>query len=284
MIRIKHTTLLSLLITLTIGAVIVGCDNTLSTFDDQQGFYSIYGALDLDEDVNYIRVKDLSEPLHENAGRELEAEVTLENLDRQESEVLEDSVVEFDGIYTHNFRTTMAIRPDERYRVRVEGPGEESTEAITKAPRRSESRINPVSPDCSTNVDIIFENVENPSDIVVTIGFRLQRSDFQFSYQPRERENSNSVRVEFIPKHLIDNTLPQDRGDVWCHNLSSDSLYVNYTHYSPGFFENISSDTLDIPGGASRFGAVYDRAVRFHLDTVNVCNPICPPLDPVNSD
>lgn len=280
----KYPALLSLLATLAVGAVLAGCDDTLSTFDDRRGFYSIYGALDMDKEVNYIRVKDLSEPLEEGAGRDLQVEVTLENLDRQETEVLEDSVIVFEGVYTHNFRTRMTIRSGERYRLRVEGAEGASTEANMRAPHRTEPRMEPVAPTCTTSVELIFENVPDPSNLNVSVGFQLQNTLFQHRYFPEEGGDPDEVTVEFTPKTVINNSLEEEGIDVWCHNLSSDSLYVNFTHYSPNFFENIAADTVDVPGGASRFGAMYDKAVRFPLDTVNVCTPICPPRNPVNPD
>lgn len=279
----KYPALLSLLATLIVGMILAGCDDMLSIFDDRRGLYSIYGALDMDEEVNYIRVKDLSEPLEENAGRDLQVEVTLENLDRQETEMLEDSVIVFEGAYTHNFRTRMAIRSGERYRLMVEGPEGVSTEANMRAPHRTEPRMEPVAPTCTTNVELVFDNVPDPSNLSVSVGFRLQNTLFQYRYSPEEGENPDEVTVEFSPKTVINNSL-EEGINVWCHNLSSDSLYVNFTHYSPNFFENIDADAVDVPGGASRFGAMYDKAVRFPLDTVNVCNPTCPPRDPVNSD
>ncbi len=279
MIRFKNATSLSLLVSLLIiGGMIAGCDNTLEPIDQRRGFYSLYGALDMDNEVNYIRVKDLNVPLRKGSGEELDAEVRLTNLDRQVTEVLEDSVRLLEGIYTHNFRATMDIRQGERYRVEVESPEGETTAATAEAPVRTDTEMEPKVPDCFTNFQLVFDRIRNPDNIVISVGFEFRDEIFSENFRPVEREGSDEVVVLLRLKRMLDNQLFDAGYNAYCHHLSSDSLYVEYTHHGPDFYEQIETDTLDIRDGAGRFGIKYEGAARFPVDTVNVCEPFCPPF------
>lgn len=98
----------------------LSCDNSLDPLDEEKGAYSIYGYLNLYKDINYIRVKNLNITYLQDSTN-IDAEVTLENIYSGATEILEDTIVVFDSLKTHNFCRTMDIQPHIEYRVSVEG-------------------------------------------------------------------------------------------------------------------------------------------------------------------
>lgn len=257
--------------------VFTGCDNTINPLDEDRGHYSIYGALDLNSPSNYIRVKDLNAPLTAAATRELDVTVTFENLDNGDSDILEDSVVRFEEIYTHNFRVTLPVNPQTGYKVKVEGEnGLVSATATT--PARAATNVIPEMEDCETPVNIAFEPVESLVHLEVSLGFYYNNNLLWGRPDLRQStSNPNEIIARFTPLRYINDVLDPmgEEPTYWCHELSDDKFEVEYTHYGPDFFEHTLSDTVNIPGGAGQFGAYYEDAFTFSIDTVNVCFPFC---------
>lgn len=252
-----------LLTALLVASGMSACDYSIAPLDEGRGNYSIYGYLDLNEPHSYIRVKDLKQPNTQEATLEIDYSVTFENLETGESEVLEDSVVRFPVAYTHNFRTTLDITYDTPYRVTVEGPSGKSAYATTRTPGRLEREVGPTGAPCNRTVRISFFPIENRNALVLDAGFEL---DGELIWQPVTYDFTSPSGVsvfDFSPEELI-----ADAGyDIPCSRLDSDLIHVRYTHYSTDFFERINTDSLDIPGGAGRFGALEREQFTFTIDT-----------------
>lgn len=251
---------------------IVACDNTLDAFDEEKGLYSIYGYLNLDEDINYIRVKDLNSTLSENIGEDIDANVTFENLKTGTTQTLEDTVVEFDGVKTHNFWTTMDIEPDTKYQVSVERSDGRQTSAIATTPYKARTNVNPIAANCTTQVNVNFQPVRSKFGLSVELGFYYKQDLFWVRVNNLLIERENSVTLSIMPIDLISDPF---EGRLLCEQLSDDSFEVRYTHYGPDLFKDTVSDTLRIPGGSGRFGAYYKDAFTFPIDTTSLCPPYC---------
>lgn len=260
------------------GALLLGgCDNSLSPFNRTDGFYSIYGHLDLYEAHNYIRVKDLNSPLRGDSTRKFPGTVTFENLDTGNSEVMEDTVIRFDDVYAHNFRTSLPMRPGDRYRVRAESPSGETAYAAATAPRIAGREVKPTGENCVTPIRMAFRPVESHTNLSVEIGIEYNNKRFWATGTTHEGDEPGETLVSmspitqiFTPQIVIDNALEGLDLEVECYMLDTVRLYVRYTHYGPDFFEKIESDSLDIPGGIGRFGALYRDSFSFVIDTTRV--------------
>lgn len=259
-----------------------GCDNSVSILDRDLGVYSVYGSLNIHENVNYIRIKDLNARLVKDSTRSIDATVTLKNLQKGTSEVLKDTVVQFDNLYTHNFRSTMEITPATTYRVTIEHPNKETVRATATTPRIADTSVEPKHADCETPITVTFAPVRDPNDLDVAIG--IQRSGgmrwvFSFHASPSTDASDDTVHLSFTPLNVLDAIfkLNPNRADhpVWCHELDSDEITIRYTHYGPDFFGNTPSDSLNVPGGIGRFGGMYDDSFSFPIDTTNICAPFC---------
>lgn len=272
---------LAILLIVAVASLISGCENNISVLDQETGLYSVYGALDINADTNYIRVRNLNTPLVGDSTRTLEATVTFENSRTGTSMVLEDSIVQFEGVYTHNFRTTADITPNTEYRVTVEHPDGRTAQATATTPAIAKTSVDPRGGDCETPIRITFDPVASAGQLDPELGFNYGGTR---RWTPTFRPQTTGVApgqvfLQFTPKQLLDAVFKPDSPfggkEVWCHELDSEDLYVRYTHFGPDFSEDSSSDSLNVPGGIGQFGGFYEDSFEFEIDTANVCAPFC---------
>lgn len=246
----------------------------MNPFDEEKGLYSIYGYLDLDKEVNYIRVKDLNATLTTNSTDNINATVTLENTDKNIVETLQDTLVKFEGIYTHNFRTTMEINPVTSYKITVERSDGKSVTATATTPQIADVNWGPTNDYCQFPVEITFEPILDKYDLEVAIGFDYE--DIRYWVYPEiTHVEGELIKYRFTPDSIIRSM------EIECHQLDDDKLFIEYTHYGPDF-DSTGSDTLDTPTETVKFGALYEDSFTFPIDTTNIpCPPICSPSDTV---
>lgn len=268
--------LLKVIYFIVFTAVISGCDNTMDPFDEEKGLYSIYGYLDLNEEVNYIRVKDLNKPLPTDSTDTIDATVILENLNNNTKEILQDTLVQFNDIYTHNFRTAMEITPGTSYQITVERSDGKSVTATATTPHVADVSLEPTGQDCITPIEMTFKPVSGRYDLDLSIGFDYNEIRYWVSPDADHFEEE-LVIFRFTPLNILDKIFyppGPDSERVWCHMLDHDNLFVRYTHYGPDF-EDTGSDSLDIPGETVKFGALYEDSFSFPIDLVQICPPLC---------
>ncbi len=265
-----------------------GCENALQPLDRDNGVYSIYGILDLKKEENFVRVKDLNRTLLEDTAGTIDATVVIEDLQTGNSDVMQDSIVTFDGVKTHNFYTGMEILPDTRYRVSVERSDGRTVTAEAITPSIANTDVDPVMETCKTPIYVTFNPVEDRNDLGLSAGFNFKGKLHWVSLRediatgPGDIDKSEKTEIfSFTPKSILDlftgNTGLFSSGaeELWCHQLDNDQFYIRYTHYGPDFFDNTTSDSLQIPGGTGRFGALYNDTLNFKIDTTNICKPNC---------
>ena len=256
-----------------IGFLAGACDNSMDPLDTQKGTYSIYGALNIEKSENYIRVKNLNNSFAQEDAKILGADVTLEDLDRGVAQPLEDSVVVYDGVYTHNFKTTMDILPDTPYRVTVDGDEGTTVRATGTTPKIASSSVNPTKEDCRTSIAFTFEPVSGSIQLSIGVHYGSLRF-YTKRYSPQE--DSERVRFFLTPEELLKKALGKNlAGDdvedpVRCHDLTNNTVVVKSVVYGPDFFGKTPTDSLSIPGGAGRFGGFYRDQFSFQIDTTDV--------------
>lgn len=270
------------IIMLIIVMAFSACDNSLDPLDKDKGGYSLYGYLNLYKDVNYIRVKNLNTSLEQDTTGEIDAEVTFENLDNGLTETLEDTIVEFEGIETHNFKTTLDIRPETKYRVEVKRSDGKITSATATTPPIAETDVDPIGANCITQFDLSFEPVQGQLALQADIGFSYEGKIYWVRANRFLYESGEKVIISVTPFRILEGIFAAppgpngsyQEGEVFCHELDNDTFDVRYTHYGPDLFTNTISDTLQIPGGAGRFGALYRDSFSFKIDTTRLCPPL----------
>lgn len=273
--------ILALVLLVSVVVLFPGCDNSVNILDRDTGLYSIYGALDIYADVNHIRVKNLNTPLVGDSTRTIGATVTLKNLRTGTSEILRDSIIQFENVYTHNFRTTLEIMPDTEYRITIEHSDGRTARATATTPHIAETDAVPEGEDCETPIRVQFEPVASPNAIEAELGFDyggLQHWTPVFKTRSSD-SNPDLVFLQFTPKQLLDAVFKPDSPlggkEVWCHELDNNKIYARYTHFGPDFGGDTPSDSLNVPGGIGVFGGFYEDSFSFPIDTTNVCAPFC---------
>ncbi len=252
--------------------IITACDNTIDPFDDSAGIYSIYGYLEIGETPNYIRISDLNEPMIDNPEQGLDAVATLENLESGEQQTLPDSVVQFEDIYTFNFRSDLEIKPETTYRLTVERSDGAQSETYATTPEIPEPQVFPTGENCETFVNVIFPGVTEPMLFRASVGFDYN-GERRWVNPVLRQTSQDDIVLAFTPIQILDLYFqPEVTGQkVWCHELDSDQLYVRYDRLGPDWYGSIDeSDTLDVVDGSGRFGGLYRDTFSFEIDDVDV--------------
>lgn len=264
------------LLFLVLSGMLASCDNSIDAFQDDKGSYSVYGNLGVNQDTNFVRVYDLSTPLLTDSTRELDAQITLTNMETGQMQVLQDSIIRFDSIYTHNFFTTLDINYDTGYRLTVRGSDGKELSVTTTTPQKANTLIRensiqliikwfPVTPEGIFRYSI--------SKTSFNLGNNNKKEGVCFFYDLEGRlqvapgfcsiimEDPVNFRRLFIPKALftlINNGTEKD---------TTFQFYIAYYHYSPDAFRPITTlDSLAIPGGAGSFGSYYKDTVKVNSE------------------
>jgi hypothetical protein len=100
---------------------LLGCDEEVNPFIEEDRYFTLYGYLDTAADTQFVRVIALRRSLVEEPFGPLDARVTLVPLPDGPSVTLRDSLVQFaDGRYGHVFYAPLRVFPGWTYRLDVE--------------------------------------------------------------------------------------------------------------------------------------------------------------------
>ncbi len=252
----------------------ISCDNSLEPVDNN-GIIAFYGALDLDKETNFIRVRDLNAPFTTEATRELNFEVTLKNLDDGSLETLGQRRREYEGLYQYNYVVNQPIAPDTRYKFKVTRPDGHFVSKTILSPTYPVPVAEPVNQDCYTPIQVSFDPV-NGSSFTYKIGFSLSGSIYWGArqYLLSADSTTTSLSLTFIPVDEL-KLVPFTRAMLRCTDLVSEYFYLSYAHYSKGFAESIFIEEFDIFESTQRLGAYYEDTLAIPIDTSRVCPPDC---------
>ena len=229
--------------------VIYGCkERTINTFEEDAGFYSVYGALDAESDLNFIRIKNAQTPVALDSLNPFNGTVTIESLENETTAVLNDTIIDFSGYPTHNFILRENLQPKNSYRLTVTGPGGKSVSSTATVPGITDASVTPSENIfCHQQLEFSFKNVVYPEHVRMEVGFGSNEIDWAeigIVDQLRHRDDRNEMYVEMSILNLLvevyppnpsinnRNTNPRNlRSNVECNDVSQ--LHVRYTHYGP---------------------------------------------------
>jgi len=295
----SHVKGLYIFVIIIISGIVFGnaCDDrTIDPFEEDEGTYSIYGVLEVNQNPNFIRVKDLNESFLPDSNAVLDAIVIFENTQNGNAQALQDSIIRFGNFLTHNFKVTQSITPSTEYRIEVTGANGEVVSSVANTPSITDASAIPGNDvNCMTSVTFSFKNVVRPEEVLMEVGFFYDGRLFwgsigtvdDLEYRPGEDE----MFVRMRPKDLLIEVFPPagladfiTRGgdprnfpaDFLCDELDSDTVLVRYQHLSKEW-ENFQPDTdagefdpttsLDVNNGLGFFGALLEDTLRFTVDT-----------------
>ena len=244
-----------------------GCDTTVDPFAEETGVASVYGVLTLSEGPSFVRVKDLNAPLIGDSTRVLDATVTLTNRETGATETLSDSVVAFDGVYTHNVRADLDLQEETTYRITVE-QSRGRARATATMPASTRVDVRPEGPvACTGQVRIRFQNVPGPRFVRAEVGLPWRNEihwiDLETSQSgsaPVGRVTPSAALREVVPESVL---LSVGRPEEYC-SLLFGPLRIAYTHLGPDWpADSVVADPFAsrVENGLGVFGGI-------HRDTV----------------
>lgn len=252
---------------LTLLTILAGCDTSLQPFANDTGLYSVYGYLTLSGNVHHIRVRNINRPASADSTRVLDATVTLTNQATGARETLADSIVFFDGIYTHNFRTEQDLKPETSYRILIERSDGRTARATATMPPITDLDVLAREPvDCLEGPTLKFRNVSPGGKVQISIGVPW---DDGFQWVHRDVP----AQTGFVAWRVVREVLPPDvlrsvdhDSTKFCTFLEEDHFRLAYTHFGPDWPSDSVLTTpvaSNIENGLGLFGGV-------HQDTVNI--------------
>lgn len=118
----------TLLLIVCVIFLYTGCDPSFEAVKQNDRHFSVFGYLNASADTQYVRIEKLRDGMPGDTPSDLEAKVSLTNVTTNQTVTMQDSVYEY---YlrgkAHNFYTTMDVSPNQKYRLKVNGEGGNSS-------------------------------------------------------------------------------------------------------------------------------------------------------------
>lgn len=266
----------------------VSCgERKISPYETERGIYSVYGALNMNDSLHYIRVRDLRVPLASDTAINIDADVKFEDLQSGTRKILQDSIVEFSANITHNFALKENLVERRPYRITVTRSDGNSVSSVATTPGITSASVTPSENlGCYQPMVIRFDNVLPSEQIRFEV--RIQGLDEIRWLEltricPLKRiQGENTLILEVIPLDLIGAVFPRPGtnevscnfgiADIECDDLDSEIIRFDYLHLGPEW-QNVypiypvdPEDISDINNGLGFFGAYRDGSFNF---TVN---------------
>lgn len=272
---------------LTMSIVLVsGCDNRIDPIGGDAQL-SIYGALSLSTDHQYVRVRDLTSPLTPDATRQLDVEVTLERLRDGARFPMRDVVILFDSVHTHNFYRNIALEPEAEYRVVAEHADGRTTSATARMPPILQEETSPPLSGCRDEVQVRLTPITDIRTLDIALVYEHNGEAIRVEPGPTTTElftlrpEDGSAVLEFVPEVLLDYTIPsQDDPDTRfvnetrCSVLDDDRIRILYLQYGPQWLsDGAPARTFDptesrtVTNGLGFLGGIRRDSTFVRVDT-----------------
>lgn len=240
--------------------VVLGCESSVEPIANTGKEYSIYGSLDIDANSNYIRVYDTKKLLTPEDTKELNVNVIFTDLSNGDSYLLEDEVIKFENIYTHNYIIESPLDFDTRYKITVEDEDGFRDSLITRSPKKAEIVRVPGEPIsvCSDRFRVEVRNIrlKYGEDLHYAIGFLYKNQWHWYGGLAPEMsldENNDVVRLGWSPGGIMTAAFGLDAQHVvdWkCTDMQSGTMRFKYTHV--GYMEDnpdaeLQIDSTEVP-------------------------------------
>lgn len=287
-VKVYHSLIAMILVWLIL---IFGCiDRNIDAFEENAGFYSIYGSLNVDEHTHYIRINNVQIPVISGAETDFDGTVRFLDLYTEANIQLQDTVVNFSGFITHNFILNQSLELDRAYQLIVERTDGSKTVSSVTTPGKAIVSIEPNEDVfCHAQIEFRFQNVKKPEHVNMEVGLSrfegiIEWSEIGLVDRLKHRMKDDEVSVVMSPKDLLVEVFPPDRIPAWanprtliprvsCNDLYSNIVHVRYTHfgpewdiYSPGFFPIDPLEWQDVEGGLGFLGAYREGSATFTIN------------------
>lgn len=268
------------------------CERSVNPFEDNQGIFSIYGALEVGEEQNIIRVRNLLEPFQADSSFPFDATVTFTDLQSGTTTQLRDTVVTYEVGQTHNFILEEELELDSQYQITVERSDGEQVTSIATTPGLTEVSFAPFQfITCETQIDFRFHNVKQSELVQMEIGATYQ-GDVHWAemdlvgdieYDPQLEVH----RVEMSPRNLLVEVFTPVLPDnpyydpytlfptVGCDELDNNTIMIRYKHFGPEWQTGrpIEDGEIDTDSGVIENGLGFFGAYRMDTFSFDISEP-----------
>jgi hypothetical protein len=176
----------------------------------------------------------------------MNVKMTFTNLENGQSELMEDQIVEFDGLYTHNFKIDMPIEFDTRYRIELQDGEGVSSDITTVATKNAAIDVLTDTAKCGSNYRVQLSEVDlNAGErLDVEVGAKVGNT---WLWTNRVTNNSydqstNTLSFVFSP-YDISVFLFGIFDAIDCSEFSSDKIRFKFTHI--GYMEGNDHHSID---------------------------------------
>ena len=279
--------------------VLISCDTSRSIdpFEDESGSYSIYGAIELGEDNNFIRIRDVSVPFLADSGLGYEnVNVHLEEVESGREIALRDTIVNYNGNYTVNYLIEEDLQPRVAYNFTIGNEYGEAVNSIFTMPGVNTHRINQNRVlDCYHPIRFTWDNVIAPEYILVEVGVTYQGQRYWGEVQrvdePDHVPGSNRMEMQLTVRQLLVDIFPPPIGgeggtsipvELWppmveCNELDNNEIHFRYIHFGPDWqqFEETDYyifdflDSGEIENGIGFLGGLRRDSFSFFVEDMN---------------
>ncbi len=299
----KNISRCSLLIICVLTLLIfqVGCDDrTIDPFEDRVEVFSIYGALDLANSINNVRVKRTSTFLLQDSAEIEPFEVLFTDLQNNSTVELNPEIINFNGNYTFNYPIDYPLQSDSRYQIVMTDSEGQQSKVIARMPGVAVPSVDTLginnfgplffeNTECTTEHEFVFSNVKEGEQIFMFSGIKhngqLKWARTRTVDRPTRLANTDSLTALLSVRHLLFDHFPLNDeryvhvnprfwpATVDCDELDSNEILIRYFHFSPDWEaingEDISTDFLFDSGvvenGIGFLGGMYTGEYRYHF-------------------
>lgn len=265
------------------------CDRVINPFEDENGTYSVYGALNVEEDSHRIRVRNVTIPFLSDSLKGYEDIAVFFNYPDGQTVQLEDTVINFNGNYTYNYLLDGTLEPDSEYSLRLEFDDQEAT-SIISTPGISNGDSTPdQSNGCAQTIRIFINNIKQPEFTLVDVGVEHDGKRKWASVGAVDEfdhiEGTDRMEVELTVTNLLVDIFPPPpeatigipprfwRPTVECDELDLNTMYFRYIHFGKeweifrdtDFLDDVFIDSGDIENGIGFIGAIRTGEFSFNF-------------------
>ncbi|MBO6794955.1 MAG: DUF4249 family protein [Balneolaceae bacterium] len=278
-----------------------GCENrAIDPFEDRTDVFSIYGALNMQDSVNTVRVKNTQTYLLQDSADIKPMTLSFENMESGNTDVLDPMIINFNGNYTYNYPIREDLKPEQKYKITVTDPDGKRSTAVATMPGitipavdtlgiNNDTGFGEPDTECFTEHTFLFTNVKEDEQIFMFSGIEYNGRKIWARTRtvdaPTRIANTDTLSALLSVKHLIFDHFPlsDERyvhvnprywpSTVHCRELDSNEITIRYFHLSADWKfldgEDISTDNLFDSGvvdnGIGFFGGMNSGEYSYHF-------------------
>ncbi|RNC83868.1 MAG: hypothetical protein ED557_08845 [Balneola sp.] len=255
----KFLNIALLSITCFIVSGVISCDNTVDALDKRGAAFSVFGVINMSDPApHFFRVDDLTKTLFEEDTPEIDARVYLKNITDDWERELSDSVVIYDGVYTHNF-FSYDIEYGKQYEMNVEriSTGERIT-GTWNTPSRANMEIILPEPErrtCYSTIDVSFYPILTANEIDLRITLPEGKIGYYTSDEYTLSGDTLTHSIQLINVLRFGYRLFSD--PCMEFEMSASTMEFDVFHYGSNFFIDKNDWQQEGYISIGEFGAFY---------------------------